>query len=436
MRYLSHTQDEVREMLGVIGAKSVDELFASIPEKVRRSGAIDIAPRSEWALKSEISAMAAEDRVGPCFMGAGCYQHEIPAHIPYLAGRSEFITSYTPYQPEVSQGTLQAIFEFQTMVSDLLGTEIANASMYDGASALAEAALMAIRVKKRPKVAVSRFVDPKYLDVVKTYLRPTGYEIVELPTGKDGRTILSDLPKDLSAVIVQSPNYVGVIEDLASAAEAAHGSDALLVAAFSEAMAWGLLKSPGSCGADIVVGEGSSFGLPMNAGGPGLGLFACSQKYVRSAPGRLAGQTVDRDGKRCWVLTLSAREQHIRREKATSNICTNSGHCALTAAMYLASAGPDGLRAIASLNHDKAAYLRAELMKVGFEPLYDAPFFNEFAMKAPSDFAVRRAELAHRGISAGVPLGRDFPELEGAWLFCATEAHTKEMIDAFVKEAK
>ena len=434
MRYLSHTPEDVKEMLDVIGVKSVSDLFASIPESVRRDKPIDITPKSEWALSEELGQMAAENFSGTAFLGAGCYPHNIPAHIPYLALRSEFLTSYTPYQPEVSQGTLQAIFEFQTMTANLLGMEVANASMYDGANSVAEGAMMAIRIKKKPRVACSRLLHPHYAQEMKTYFRPAGFEVVELPVLPDGRTDLSNIPDDVSAVVVQSPNFAGVIEDLEAAAKAAHDKGALLFATFAEAMAWGLLKNPGSCGADIVGGEGSSLGLALNAGGPGLGLLACSMKNVRTMPGRLVGETVDRNGTRCFVLTLSAREQHIRREKATSNICTNSGHCALMASMYMASAGAEGLRAVAKLNHDKAAYLKAGLEKAGFKPLFDAPFFNEFAMKAPAGFDKKYGDLLKKGFAAGVELGRFYPEYKGAYLFCATEVHTREVMDAFLKE--
>lgn len=434
MRYLPHAPEDVKEMLDVIGAKSVEDLFASIPADVRRGTPIDIPAMSEEALSAYFERMASRNFVGTTFMGAGRYPHAVPAHIPYLASRSEFLTSYTPYQPEVSQGTLQSIFEFQTMTADLLGMEVANASMYDGANSVAEGAMMAIRIKKKPKVAYSRSLHPHYAQEMKTYLKPAGYEAVEVPIGADGRTDLTKIPDDVSAVIAQSPNFVGVIEDIDAVTKAAHDKGALSFVAFTEAMAWGLLKSPGSCGADIVGGEGASFGQQLNAGGPGVGMLACSMKNVRSMPGRLIGQTEDRNGTRCFVLTLAAREQHIRREKATSNICTNSGHCALMASMYMASAGSAGLRAIAKLNHDKAAYLKAGLEKAGFKPLFDAPFFNEFAMKAPPGFEKKYAELLDKGFAAGVPMGRFLPELDGAWLLCATEVHRREAMDAFLKE--
>lgn len=434
MRYLSHTPDDLREMMEAVGVKKLEELFASIPPDSRRTKEIGIEPRSEWALVREFQEMAQANCPGVAFIGAGSYSHHVPAHIPYLYSRSEFQTSYTPYQPEVSQGTLQAIFEFQTMTASLLGMDLANASMYDGASALAESALMAIRVKKKDKVALSRFNHPHYVQVLDAYFKPSGFETVELPVLPDGRTDFSKIPDDVSAVIVQSPNFMGVIEDLEAAAKAAHDKGALLVVSFAEAMAWGLLKNPGSQGADIVCGEGKSFGLAQNFGGPGVGMLASRMDYVRTIPGRLVGQTTDKNGERSFVLTLAAREQHIRREKAVSNICTNSGHCALAAAMYMATAGKTGLRKMAKLNHDKAVYLKSGLIKAGFKPLFDSPFFNEFAMKAPAGFDKRHADLAVKGYVAGVELGSYYPEYKGAYLFCATEVHTKDVIDAFLKE--
>jgi glycine dehydrogenase subunit 1 len=419
-------------MTEAAGIKDIAELFAAIPADVRRSSEISIEPRSEWRLRDEFGAYAGANRKVAAFIGAGSYAHNIPAHVPYLASRSEFSTSYTPYQPEVSQGTLQAIFEFQTMTANLLGMDAANASMYDGASALAEAALMAARVKKKPKIAVSRFNHPHYLQVLETYLRPANIEIAELGVLPDGRADLSALPGDASAVVIQSPNFMGVIEDLAAASAAARQKDALLIVSFAEAMAWGLLRNPGSEGADIVSGEGASFGVPRNFGGPGLGMFACKKDFVRSMPGRLVGETTDKNGKRSFVLTLAAREQHIRREKAVSNICTNSGHNALTAAIYLASAGKEGLREIARLNHDKAAYLKSGLEKIGFKSLFAAPFFNEFAMTAPKWFERRREELFGEGFAAGLKLADFFPGHEGAYLFCATEANSRGEMDGFL----
>ena len=437
MRYLSHTADDLREIEETIGIRDAGELFECIPQNVRRDSEIAIEPRSEWKLSREFGEMAGMNRPCVTFIGAGSYSHHIPAHIPYLASRSEFLTSYTPYQPEVSQGTLQAIFEFQTMTANLLGMEVANASMYDGASALAEAALMAIRARKKPRIAVSRLNHPHYLATLETYLRSASFEIVELSAAPDGSTDCRDIPDDISAVIIQSPNFLGVVEEVGAAARAAHGKGALLAVSFTEAMAWGLLKNPGSEGADIVCGEGQSFGIPQSFGGPGVGMFACGKDFVRTMPGRLVGETADKNGERCFVLTLSAREQHIRREKAVSNICTNSGHNALTAAMYMATAGREGLREIAQQNHDKAVYLKNGLERAGFKPLSDAPFFNEFVMISPGSYERRREALLGRGIAAGLKLDafRGFEDYKNAWLFCATEVHSRADIDAFLKEA-
>jgi glycine dehydrogenase subunit 1 len=437
MRYLSHTAEELREIKETIGIRDAEELFGCIPRDVRRDSEIAIEPRSEWALSREFGEMAGMNRPCAAFVGAGSYPHYIPAHIPYLASRSEFLTSYTPYQPEMSQGTLQAIFEFQTMTASLLGMEVANASMYDGASAFAEAALMAVRARKKPRIAVSRLNHPHYFAVLETYLRPSRFEITELGATPDGRTDCRDIPDGISAVMIQSPNFLGVVEDLGAAAKAARDKEALLTVSFTEAMAWGLLKNPGVAGADIACGEGQSFGIPQSFGGPGVGMLACGKDFVRTMPGRLVGETADKNGERSFVLTLSAREQHIRREKAVSNICTNSGHNALTAAIYMATAGKEGLREIARQNHDKAVYLKNGLVRAGFRPLSDAPFFNEFALTAPDGFEKRREDLIEKGIVAGLKLDsfKGFEDYKNAWLFCATETHSRADIDAFLKEA-
>ena len=412
MRYLSHTPEDLRAMLDTIGVKKVEDLFSTIPAEVRMDGPIDIKPRTEWELTAELGAMAEANCDSVAFLGAGCYPHHIPAHIPYLSSRSEFLTSYTPYQPEVSQGTLQAIFEFQTMTANLLGMEVANASMYDGANALAEAAIMAIHVKKKPKVAYSRLNHPHYIQAMKTYFRPAGFEAVEVPVLPDGRTDFSKIPDGVSALVVQSPNFAGVIEDLEAAAKAAHDKGILLIASFSEAMAWGLLKNPGSCGADIVSGEGSSFGIPLSAGGPGVGMLACSMKNVRSVPGRLVGETTDKNGNRCFVLTLAAREQHIRREKATSNICTAQALLAIVAGAYAMYHGPEGLRAIAERLHTNAARVATALQKAGYG-IAHKNFFDTVVVEAPgaadelvakaldADVNIRRFDANRVGISVG-----------------------------------
>ena len=358
MRYLPHTTEDIAEMLEVVGAADLEELFSTIPEDCRRKGGLNLPePLTEWELNDLMGSLASAVAVSPeykVFMGAGSYEHFIPATVSYLLGRSEFSTAYTPYQPEISQGTLQAIFEYQTYAAFLLGMDVANASMYDGASALAEALLMAARASKLHKVAVSSLVHPFYRRVARTYLEPAGLEIVELPRLENGRTDMGKLGNigDLAAVAIQSPNFFGIVEDLEAVGNLTRDAKTLFITSFTEPLAYGIYKNPGSLGADIACGEGQSFGIPQSYGGPGLGMFACQKQYIRSMPGRLVGKTVDRDGKTGFVLTLATREQHIRREKATSNICTNSGLCATTAAMYMASLGGTGLRELARLNYD------------------------------------------------------------------------------------
>jgi len=372
-------------------------------------------------------------------IGAGRYQHHIPSTIPAVMSRSEFLTAYTPYQPEMAQGTLQGLFEYQTLTARLLGVDVANASMYDGASALAEALLMGVRVaRKKKRVAVSTAIHPHYRAVVDTYFKPTEFEVVELPFLADGSTDLSSLKdeEDIATVALQSPNFFGVVEDLEAGAAAIHDIDALCVACFSEPLAFGLLKSPGSCGADIVCGEGQSFGMPASFGGPGLGMFGCRDKFVRSMPGRLVGETTDLDGERGYVLTLSTREQHIRREKATSNICSNQGICTLTAAMYMASIGGTGLRKMARLNYDKAEYLKQGLQDTGAACSFSAPTFNEFVVEFGDDFKPVQKRLFEKGIVAGLDLAQFYPDFKNRYLFCVTETASKEALDTVISEVK
>ncbi len=440
MRYLPHTKEDISSMLEVVGVKSLDDLFSGIPEDCRRKGRLNLPePLTEWELNRVMDDLSASMAVSPeykVFMGAGSYEHYIPSSVPYLLSRSEFITSYTPYQPEMSQGNLQAIYEYQTLVARLLGMDVANASLYDGASALAESLLMAVRINKKKKVAVSKLVHPMYRQVVETYFKPTGYEVLELPYLENGRTDIAELDKidGLAGVAVQSPNFFGCIEDLKAVGEKVHQEGAIFITCFTEPLAYGLLKNPGSLGADIACGEGQSLGIPRSFGGPGLGMFACKNKYVRNVPGRLVGETKDLDGKRGFVLTLATREQHIRREKATSNICTNSSLCALTAAAYMASVGGTGIRELASLNHDKSEYLKNELRKAGFKIAFDSPVFNEFAVEFPAGFESTYNKLLEKKIVAGLPLVSYYPELANHYLLCATETMTKEDMDMLVRE--
>ena len=443
MRYLPHTPEEIAEMLAVVGKGSLEELFSSIPADCRFAGSIPVPEAlTEWQLNDLMGEIAGSMAIGPqhsVLVGAGRYQHHIPEIVRSLAGRSEFLTSYTPYQPEMAQGTLQGIFEYQTLTARLLGLDVANASLYDGASALAEALLMGLRVvKKSRRVAISRAVHPHFREVVASYLRPTGYEIIELPFGPDGRTDLAPLAgvDGLAAVALQSPNFFGVVEDLEQASTAIHASGALLVAGFTEPMAFGLYTNPGRCGADIACGEGQSLGLPVSYGGAALGMFACREEFVRNMPGRLVGETVDLEGRRGYVLTLSTREQHIRREKATSNICSNQGLCAMTAAIFMASLGGGGLRQTARCNYDLSEYLKNGLVAAGAVPVFSGPTFNEFALRFAGDFTPVRERLKEKGIVAGIELGASYPEYAGCWLFCVTEKATKTILDTVISEVR
>ena len=441
MRYLPHTDEEIAAMLQKAGARDLDDLFSGIPEDCRRARDLDLPePFTEWELNQHMAALSGKMAVSPeykIFLGAGSYEHYIPEVIKQLLARSEFYTAYTPYQPEISQGTLQAIYEYQTLTTRLLGLDVANASMYDGASGLAEALLMAIRITGRKKVAVAGSIHPFYRKVVQTYLAPTGCEIVEVPYLANGKTDLTRLPDlaDLAGIAVQSPNFFGCIEDLNLIGREIHSDPkTLFVVAFTEPLAYGILKNPGSLGADIACGEGQSFGIPQSFGGPGLGMFAAKKRFMRNMPGRLIGKTKDQDGNRGFVLTLATREQHIRREKATSNICSNQGLCATAAAMYMAALGRTGLRELARLNHDKAEYLKNQLQQAGFTIPFDTPTFNEFVVKFPAGFETTHKKLLAKKIVAGLDLSLYYPELIDHYLLSATETSSKEDMDALIKE--
>ena len=444
MRYLPHTPEDIESMLTVVGLKALDELFATIPEDCRRKDPLDLPTLTEWELNAHMDRLAAQTvswNTHKIFAGAGSYHHFIPEAARYVLSRSEFVTAYTPYQPEMSQGTLQGIFEYQTLVCRLLGMEVANASLYDGASALAEALLMAIRIgrAKKKTVAVSALVNPYYRKVVETYFQSTGFKMVALPYLPDGSTDLAAIGtiEDLAGVAIQSPNFFGGIEDLAAAAQASHDQGAVFITAFSEPLAYGLVKSPGSQDADIVCGEGQSLGLAQSFGGPGLGIFAAKQKYLRNIPGRLVGQTEDIEGRRGFVLTLSTREQHIRREKATSNICSNQSLCAMAAGIYMDSLGGTGFRELAALNRDKTEYLKGALSAVGLQLPFARPTFNEFVVKFPTGFDAQwRSLLADKNILCGIPLVCYYPELADHYLLCVTETKGREDLDLLVEEVK
>jgi glycine dehydrogenase subunit 1 len=442
MRYLPHTPEDIAAMLKAVGIDSLEGLFAHIPEDCRRREALNIPEHlTEWELNDHMDALAGSMAVSPeykVFMGAGSYEHYVPAVVSFLLGRSEFVTAYTPYQPELSQGTLQAIYEYQTLTSRLLGMEVANASQWDGASSLAEAMLMAIRISRKKAVAVSRAVHPMYRRVLETYFEPTDFEIRELPYLSDGTTDLSPLKDmdDLGGLAVQSPNFLGCMENLEDIAQTLQNQKALLVVGFSEPLAYGLYKNPGQCGADIACGEGQSLGIPRSFGGPGLGMFATKMKYVRNMPGRLVGQTVDLEGNRGHVLTLSTREQHIRREKATSNICTNNSLCALAAVMYMATLGGSGFKELAQLNYDRSEYLKNALARAGFKLPFSRATFNEFVVEFPAGFKKTYQRLLKKKMIAGLPLVGFYPELKDHYLLCVTEIITKADMDALVQEIK
>lgn len=442
MRYLPHTEEDIRPMLATVGRGSLDELFAEIPADCRRDGDMDLPqPLTEWQLldhMEELDSMMAPQRQLKVLFGAGSYDHHIPEIVRQLSSRSEFLTAYTPYQPEIAQGTLQGIFEYQTLTARLLGMEVANSSMYDGASALAEALLMGLRIsKKKSKVAISLAIHPHYREVVKTYFQATDFEIVELPVNVDGSTDWSLLARtdDLAAAAVQSPNFFGVVEDLQGFAESVHEVNGIAVSCFTEPFTYGIYKNPGEAGMDIVCGEGQSFGLARSYGGAGLGMFGCLQKYVRAMPGRLVGQTVDMDGKRGFVLTLNTREQHIRREKATSNICSNQGICALTAGIYMAAMGGTGLRHLAGINFDKAEYFKRQLRRLGAK-VSDQPTFNEFVATFDRDIEPARNRLKEKNILAGLDLSPWYPDRRGSYLFGVTEKTTKDTMDLVAEEVR
>ena len=444
MRYHPHTPDDIRAMLDAVGAKSLDDLFRSVPEPLRLRRPLEVPPAAdEIALFAEFRRMAGRNQVEhPPFIGAGCYPHHVPPAVDQLLLRGEFFTAYTPYQPEISQGTLQALFEWQTFVCLLTGLEVANASMYDGATATAEAALMATRLTDRKKIAVGAAVHPEYRKVLATYLASTGDEIVTVPYGQDGRTDLAALEKVVdagtAAVIVGYPNFFGVVDALPEAAAIARKAGALTLSVTSEAVAFGLLEAPGRLGADVAVGTMQSFGNAPSFGGPAPGFFATQERNIRQMPGRLAGATVDKLGRRGFVLTLSTREQHIRREKATSNICTNSGLTALAATMHLSLLGKKGLAELARVNFARARLLRDAMKKAGFSLRFSGPAFNEMAFEV-GDAAAVVERLAGRGIAAGAPLGRwypDDPRMKGALLCVATEVHSPELIELFAQSVK
>ncbi|MCW5891833.1 MAG: aminomethyl-transferring glycine dehydrogenase subunit GcvPA [bacterium] len=429
-------------MLAAIGVGSIDDLLTAVPAGLRERAGIALPPGlSEPELVDRFAARAATNVPASTavFLGAGAYPHHVPAVVNQVLLRSEFATAYTPYQPEVSQGTLQAIFEFQTFAAMLLGMDVANASMYDGASGTAEAVLMARRLKgDRRRILVARSLHPHYRQVIATYLRGLGDLVVEeVPFGADGRLDAAELRDRLGAdalcVVVGQPNVFGVVEDVAAIAAAVHDAGALVVTATAEAVALAMLRSPGSAGADIAVAEGQSFGLGASYGGPGVGLFATHERHVRAMPGRIVGETVDANGRRGYTLTLATREQHIRRERATSNICTNQGLCSLAVTVHLSMLGRQGLRRLAQTNWQAAHATAARLESAGVRLRFRGTYFNEFVVEAPEVAARWESVAADEGLVAGFPLGRWYPELDGTLLVCVTEVHRPEQVDVLVR---
>jgi glycine dehydrogenase subunit 1 len=441
MRYLPKSPAERQEMLAAIGAKSIDELFSSIPERFRLRETLKIpGPYSEAEIIQYFKDRAAENSGGyTSFLGAGVYNHLRSVVTDTIILRGEFLTSYTPYQAEISQGTLQAIFEFQTLMSQLTGQEVANASMYDGSTAMTEAVLMAERLTGRQRVLVARSVHPEYREVLKTYAKNSGLLVEEMAFAANGtvdqQKLKSALRDDVAAVVVQSPNFFGVIEPYVPLAESAHASGAMFVVAITEAVSLGLLRPPSE--ADIVAMEGQSFGLAPSYGGPFAGVIASRDKFVRQMPGRLAGQTTDSEGRRGFVLTLATREQHIRREKATSNICTNQALCALAATVHLTLLGKEGLREMAEQNLSKAHFALSELLKIpGVRRTFDAPFFNEFTIELPRSVKIVNSQLSREKIIGPFVLGTPYPELTKHALVCVTETTPRAEIERFAGALK
>lgn len=437
MRYLPHSAHERAEMLGVIGAADIEALFSAVPKSALKSFRLDLPDHSaEFMVEAHMRALANKNQAGgdgPFFVGAGAYRHHVPATVDHLIQRSEWLTAYTPYQPEISQGTLQMLFEFQTQVAKITGMDVANASLYDGSTGTAEAVLMARRLTRRSKIVLSGGLHPHYRDVVKAYLKDDADLVCLSPSPEGQGDILEHIDGNTAAIVIQTPDFYGHLRDLRGAAEAAHAQGALLIVVVTEVVSLGLLEAPGALGADIVVAEGQSIGNALNFGGPYLGLMATRKEFIRQMPGRVCGETVDADGNRGFVLTLSTREQHIRREKATSNICTNSGLCALAFSIHMGLLGEAGFVRLARLNHANAIRLADALDGVPGVTVLNQTFFNEMTIRVTQPAAGLVERLAKRGILAGVPASRllpEDPEVDNLLILAATELTTEADIAA------
>ncbi len=432
--YIPHTKDEIKEMLQVVGVSSIEELFCDIPEEVKIKEDLDLpSARTEMELIDYFTDISKKNIVADnSFLGAGAYNHFIPAAISHLVSRAEFYTAYTPYQAEISQGILQAIFEYQTLICELTGMDVSNASHYNGATAVAEAALMATAHTGRKKVLVSSALHPDYRQVLNTYFSAREEEVEEIPLS-DGLTCNVEINENIAAVIIQSPNFFGCLEDVSFWAEHAHKSKSLAILAITEPFSLGILASPGTMGVDIVAGEGQSFGNPVAFGGPHLGFLACKNALMRKMAGRLVGLTHDHDGKRGFVLTLQTREQHIRRERATSNICSNQALCALAATIYLSYIGKEGFRDMSYQSFQKALYGKKKISELkGYEVMFTAPFYNEFLVKCPDDPANINKFLLEKGIIGGYGVEKYYPHLKNCMLLCFTERNSRSSIDKLV----
>ncbi|MBR86618.1 MAG: aminomethyl-transferring glycine dehydrogenase [Rhodospirillaceae bacterium] len=438
MRYLPLTTDDRNKMLSEIGVGDIEELFKDVPNDALLKSAIDLpSHKSEMEVETSITSFAKKNKttnIFPSFLGAGNYSHHIPASVDHLIQRGEFLTSYTPYQPEIAQGTLQALFEFQTQVSLITGMEVANASMYDGATATSEAVLMACRITRRDKIILSNGLHPHYSEVIKTNSRHLKLSIGSTSVWNK-KALCELIDENTACIVVQNPDFFGRVQDFTELSETCHQYGALLIIAVTEIISLGALTNPGEMGADIVSGEGQSLGNPISFGGPHVGLLSTREKFLRQMPGRLAGETVDEDGKRGWVLTLSTREQHIRREKATSNICTNSGLCALAFSIHLSLLGEDGFTQLAKINHQKAIDLSKAIESLDEVELINETFFNEFTLKLPKPAISIVEEMANKGVLAGVPVKRLIPDdinTENMLIVAATELTTNSDIEKFV----